>query len=278
MVTIKINQKEAAARAVKLWNKRGKTVFIAVFLFIVGLSYIFFFSSKYILPNGTKYELTAMDSVSELAPDKTVTLLRWDYSEKQKLMEIELETDNQSFDGINTYSYSAVSRNAGTKSLKTETIVSTDTMQVVHILNVPSNFKEISFRMVNSDGTGNIIKLYTNYLDVTHVDCIESRTETQYRIMRLQSDIKECEATIAELESENAELEKTNENIVKTNESLEADKRYQTDVQIAETDKKIQENLRTSENNVKKIEDNKVLQQEQLDIIASIEEKISQLK
>ena len=40
--------------------------------------------------------------------DRYITINRWQYSENQHLMEVDLTVDNKSYDGINKYKYSAV--------------------------------------------------------------------------------------------------------------------------------------------------------------------------
>ena len=74
---------------------------LACFVFA---GYLFFFSSRLILPGGISAEYTPIGTELEFpGQNKTVTVSRWEYSPEQHLMEVELLFDNRSFDGINTY-------------------------------------------------------------------------------------------------------------------------------------------------------------------------------
>lgn len=68
---------------------------LACFVFA---GYLFFFSSRLILPGGISAEYTPIGTELEFpGQNKTVTVSRWEYSPEQHLMEVELLFDNRSF-------------------------------------------------------------------------------------------------------------------------------------------------------------------------------------
>ena len=78
------------------------TFFAFLGLFILG-GYLFFFTSNMIIPTSTKYLFTPPGQVANFSPTRTVTLVRWNYSPEQKLMEIIVSMENNDYNGKDTY-------------------------------------------------------------------------------------------------------------------------------------------------------------------------------
>lgn len=67
--------------------------------------------------------------------DRYITINRWQYSENQHLMEVDLTVENKSYDGINKYKYSAVDLMGNV--LKCEAKIEEDNWIVLRISDIP---------------------------------------------------------------------------------------------------------------------------------------------
>lgn len=229
---------------------------LACFVFA---GYLFFFSSRLILPGGILAEYTPIGTELEFpGQNKTVTVSRWEYSPEQHLMEVELLFDNRSFDGINTYVFDAMVKNFSVEQQDVQVIISTPDLYVVHIP-VPEQFRAVSLRMlpdVPGITASSIVKIYTNPGDVTTVASIAPKTEIEYRRGLILSNIDELQEQIVQLQDSNAQLKKTIANVELKNEQLENEKRYSTEKEILDLNADINSNCAYIEQLNDQIEDN----------------------
>ena len=222
-------------------NRHIKNTVTSIFLIVVLAGYFLFFTSKSFLPYKQNLMETDIGKILQLEIGKNITLIRWDYSPDQHVMEIELLTENTTFDGADEYLYAAVDRQ--NQNLTANIIVADANMQVIHIENVPDNFSEISLRIKGTgDKDTNILRIYTNKDDVNIVDEIRPRTKPEYVIMRLENEIVLMEQRIESIENDNSELRDRIQNIEEANRNHELDKRYQTAEEIAQTNIRIRNN------------------------------------
>lgn len=206
-------------------------VFIAVFI----CGYAIFLSSKLWMPGGkdliTPTEIGSENSFNE----RTVKLIRWDYSVEQNICEVELDISDHKFDGVDTYQYIAYERNNG--NLEIKKVIDTPNYVVLHI-SMPKKWKEVSLRMMMPDGSidSDILKIYGTINSVTYVDDIEEMSELDYQIRRLTDNIVFYEREIDQMEEEIVEetqkINLMNENM----EQMEAKKQFQTEQEANETD------------------------------------------
>lgn len=139
-------------------NQESFSFIIVIFLLLGG--YLFFFTSTLWMPPSADASYLTKVGTEVAWDDRTVIINRWDYSEKQNEMEVEITVNNKSYDGNNKYSFSAVELR-GTM-LKTEVKVSDEDWIVVKIKELPNRWSDISLRM---DVNGKI-HLLLNYTQI----------------------------------------------------------------------------------------------------------------
>ena len=219
---------------------RGTFYFITVFfLFIAG--YLFFFTSNYWMPvtsSATAY--TAMGK--ELSWNgKGVTLTRWDFCEKDHVMEVEIDIRNLAYDGQNKYLFSAQSR--GGRQIAVTPVIEDGDWIILHLANIPERWSEILLRMDQkeySDQTAGGLKLFTNINDVNRVDRIETKDWAGYRKQRFENQIILYQDQIAEYQQENTKCQNQIAEIKTEITRLAGIKKYQTVDEQAQTDQSIE--------------------------------------
>ena len=209
-------------------KRSSNRLLIGVFVVFI-FSYFIFFTSLQWMPTAYKdINVTKLGSVIE-GNDRKITLLEWDYSERENKMEIVMDMQNMSVDGINDYEFIAVERNKG--NLNTKIVFEDTTMFVVEITEIPRKFAEISLRMEskNKDEEFIPIKLYTSKKDVSKVDSIPKKSSKEYSQAACDSRIKIAKDEIS------SELVKIKENkTIITNaeaqiEKIKQSEKFQTD-------------------------------------------------
>ncbi len=218
-------------------NRYNKYMIYIIFFFIVG--YGFFFSARFWYEDESEMvKATEMFTIKSWN-NRKIELVNWNYSEQQKVMEIQLSIENNSHDGIDTYHISALDRRKG--NIKTEVILNENNFWVVRLVNVPEKWSQILLKIAFEDDIYDSCKLYTNKYAVTKVDKIEDLTFNQYMTNRLDSLILKYQDMIEELNSsiEDEEIQIANYNL--DIENYNAKKEYQTARQKEETEKYIQQ-------------------------------------
>lgn len=255
------------------------SLFLFLGLFIFG-GYLFFFTSAKIIPTTTKYVFTPIGTVAKFSTTRNVTLVRWCYSPNQKLMEIILSTENNDYDGNDTYQSNCVVT-VGDKEYKATLtpIISESNYYVMHVKNVPDQFKTAALQIkIKDNASTDTVKLYTNRNDIAIMDNITAKTKQEYLIEQAQDSIAAYKTTITELQNQNTELQKQIANIQGNNQTLEEEKRYQTEKEIAETNKKIMRNNSEIKKLQESIKTNQSLITENEQKIQKATERIDDLK
>ncbi|QNM08300.1 coiled-coil domain-containing protein [Wansuia hejianensis] len=223
--------------------RHSKSKGIVVFLVLFLCGYGFFFSSNLWMPvSGNANKLTKFNQPMEFN-NRTVTLLRWDYSETEHKMEVELEVENPTFDGINTYEYCAI--DASNSKLNVVPILQDPDYVVLQLENVPKRWSEVSLRMglpeESEDATNTVIlRMYTNVRDVQRVNSLEPKSRNDYLIQRMDLQIAYYEEEIQALEQTIHEQEEYQKNAQEEIKRLTDNKKFQTEEEIEETDRLIQ--------------------------------------
>ncbi len=234
-----------------------KNNFIWIYLSIVLLIYILFFVSGNLFFSNIRTSATELNSTLNYQ-SRNITLLRWDYSEEQHLMEVELEVQNLAYDGINDYEFSCLFR-PETKVNITQ-IISEDDYIILQIEDVPINFNESSLRLTLPDSNADSLKFYTNSIAVNRVSNLYQKSLTEYMTDRLYRDISMYEENIAALDERSEESKKTIENILLSIQSDEENKKYKTAAEIEEIETLIsakEEDIKSEENLIKSYEKEK---------------------
>lgn len=201
--------------------------------------------------NYEKYKTTPFNEVMELNDKRKFTLLRWDYSEDQHLMELEMDVDNSDFTSDESLKFLAKTIPSGKAKIKT--VVNEDSYLVIQITNVPEDFKQISFRIALSE-SGNLLRMYSNINDINRVDKIETLTKDEYFYNRLNRNVVTYQADLKKYESEIQENEELIEKITEKNAELEINKEYMTESEKEEINQKILDNENLIANAEKEID------------------------
>lgn len=213
-------------------NKESIRFFIIIFFFVGG--YAFFFSSTYWMPASVDASYLTRLGTENTWNDRQITINRWDYSEEQSLMEVELSVENKSYDGKNTYDFSAVDLRGKRLIIKTQ--VADPDWIVLQIKEIPDKWSDISLRMEISGDNQERLKLYTNINDVNKVKSIEDLDRTGYLRKRFDSEITNYEKEAGKKKSE---IENLNQEIIEIKKEIDRvteAKMYQTDKQKQESD------------------------------------------
>ena len=157
-------------------NKESIRFFIIIFFFVGG--YAFFFSSMYWMPASVDASYLTKVGIENTWNNRHITITRWDYSEEQGVMEVELSVENKSYDGKNTYDFSAVDLRGRKLTIDTQ-VTDTDWI-VLQIKDIPNKWSDISLRMEVAGEDKERLKLYTNINDVNKVKRIKSLNRIGY--------------------------------------------------------------------------------------------------
>lgn len=237
---------DARANA-KIYERRNKKlrklntiVFPAIILFIA-IIYVIFFTSSYWMPQ--QFDDLSITKIGSIVSDnsRNVTLLDWSYSSEENTMEIYLEIDNQAYDGVDRYLWSAVDWYAG--DLNVVPIVEKNDFVVLQIQDPPQKISVISLRMNVPETAGiswNTVRLYGDPdQNISSVEKITELTESEYEIKRMQIHISNFTKEISDLESANEDLSEQINNLLNTIEETRQSEAYQTQAEIENTEQHI---------------------------------------
>lgn len=202
-------------------------------IIVIVSGYLFFFSSKWWMPVGSDVSFYTKPGEIQDWNDREITLIRWDYCENDRSMEIELDIKNNSFDGINKYVASATDINEG--FIDIAKVVEEPDWIIIKLSDVPKRWSEISLRLGMTEDDDEPCKIYTNIVKVNHVEKLGKSDITGYRIQRFEIEIEHYEKEISENILEIEKKKKLNESITQEIQRLEADKKYETEQQIIST-------------------------------------------
>lgn len=207
-----------------------------VYYFLCGRYLDFFTSRSWYPDNVSDYVRPTVMGRTVTFADRDFTLKRWEYSETQGLMEIELQMMNHSLDGIKKLYYEVMDIKCG--SLEVKVVHEENSLTVIRI-EVPEKWSQISFRVKLHEKDEEVLKYYTNREAVTKVEKIKDRTQKQYFVDRAEKDIEDLEQQISQSKEQIVKAEEcihtANENISE----LMAAKKYQTEEDQLVTDKAI---------------------------------------
>lgn len=247
---------------------------LKIFLCIFCGGYALFLTSNIWLPINT--EMIAATPLNKIQSwqNREVQILSWNYAKEQNEMEIIIELDNKSMDGIKNYSYQILDRKKG--YFEINPIVESNDLIVLRVTGIKKGWSELSLRITipteNTDNT-NILKLYTNKNEVAKVKSIQAKTENQYRLDRIDLKIVDYTLQIDTLSSENEKLKEQIANLEAGIREYKEKERYQTLEQINETERIIQAAQTDITNLQSDIEQNKNRTDEYAKRITKLEEE-----
>lgn len=255
--------------------KKNKNLFLGIFIFLFCGGYFLFFTSKtWLQTDSDLIRATALHKIQTFQ-ERDITVGRWDYSEKQHMMEIELDILNRSVDGIDTYKYNAIERTKG--NLKVETVVNKPDFVILRIYEVPVKWREVSVH-IQFDDNSEMLKIYTNKNAVTRIDKINDMTETEYRIAKVEGTISQYDTEISSLQKEQKEIQEKIDQLNINIKQLTDSKEYQTEKEQAETDQLISQSKTEIESAEKDLGDNNAEIEEYRERIEKANLQIQDLK
>ncbi len=258
-------------------SKKFKNSILIIFLVVFIGGYAVFFTSPLYMPTDTsEYKVTELNTPNTLDNEHTFTIVRWQYSEKQNRMEVELDIENTAYDGMTDYK---VLVRTDPSSRPTVTKVINDTsLLILQIDGIPKDFNIISLQIALPGDENNILRLYTNPDSVEKVDNLEILTRTEYQINRLVRNITTYQEQIQQFREEISNKQTRIANIEAQNKELNESRPFRTESEIQEIDNQIQNNKALIETENEAIEDLNAQILENQNRIKLTQEQISQLK
>ena len=223
-------------------KKKHKNVFAVLFITIFLSGYTLFFTSKIWMPTtGDAERLTRLNEDIQWE-NRTIKIIRWEYSENQQRMEVELDLSDRSFEGLEGYDHPAMETNAG--MLPVTPVLEDMDWIILQIDDVPKRFSEISLRIQEKDAgeeSGTMIRMYTNINDVDRVETLERKDRAEYLVEKYQLQVQGYQEEIKKINKRISESEKRIRNIEAEILQLQEKETYQTEKQIQETESVIED-------------------------------------
>ncbi|MCB5563254.1 hypothetical protein LIP72_13325 [Mediterraneibacter faecis] len=238
----------------KKLKRRNKRYFQRIMIALIAFYSIFFTSNIWLRSDYSNIDITPIGNVVT-GNNREVTLISWNYYSDDKKMEILLGISNTSYDGNDTYTWTAEDRATG--SLTVNPIIQTRNFVVLQLVNLPSQISVISLRMDNPDiKEFETLRIYGDpKRNITSVSSIQEKTENEYHVQQLQSEINIVTQNIENLQEEiNTNQEKI-QNLNYAIKEAENDLQYQTTSEIESTNQKIS-SLRSQKKGLADIIDN----------------------
>lgn len=238
----------------KKLKRRNKRYFQRIMIALIAFYSIFFTSNIWLSSDYSNIDITPIGNVVT-GNNREVTLISWNYCSDDKKMEILLGISNTSYDGNDTYTWTAEDRATG--SLTVNPIIQTRNFVVLQLVNLPSRISVISLRMDNPDiKEFETLRIYGDpKRNITSVSSIQEKTENEYHVQQLQSEINIVTQNIENLQEEiNTNQEKI-QNLNYAIKEAENDLQYQTTSEIESTNQKIS-SLRSQKKGLADIIDN----------------------
>jgi len=189
----------------KKLKRRNKRYFQRIMIALIAFYSIFFTSNIWLRSDYSNIDITPIGNVVT-GNNREVTLISWNYCSDDKKMEILLGISNTSYDGNDTYTWTAEDRATG--SLTVNPIIQTRNFVVLQLVNLPSRISVISLRMDNPDiKEFETLRIYGDpKRNITSVSSIQEKTENEYHVQQLQSEINIVTQNIENLQEEIREL------------------------------------------------------------------------
>lgn len=254
--------------------KSKKSYFLFLIIIIAIASYSCFFTST-LWHTKTESEMVYTELFETIESDSmNVTINRWVYSEEQHLMEVELEIIKDLY----TSNFTISARLEDGSKMPVETVLDEDYLMILHISDVPKDFKEIALQFHQEDKTGAFIVLYTNIYRIEKTEIIQKKTTIEYMRSRIELKIDSCQNKIQTIKETIIEKMKHIQTLEDGISSKTNSKRYLTADEIEKVDEEI-ENLETQISDTK--EEITELKQEIFEIentISNLSDQLSDFK
>lgn len=247
--------------------KNSKNKFFRIYLLVFVVGYIFFFTTPLWNEEEISSAATKLFEIQQYN-NREIYISRWDYSEEQKMMEVEICINNKSLDDADTYQYRAIDKKIN--EMEVEEVAGNKEFKIVRIKGVPKNWKQISLKMVLTGkeyDEKSVLNLFATVESVNKVNSIPDLSIKAYNQQRLENQMlfyaKEIKKGALDiLENKDSQVEYANKI-----QELQDDMKWQTQEEKGNTEKIIEQ----AENAISQLEkNNDDIQKE----IAGYQEKI----
>lgn len=218
--------------------KKSSNRFLVRFLIIFIVGYSLFFSSKVWLPR--TYEGVSVTPIGTTisANERNITINSWRYSDSQEMMEVILEIENLSIDGISEYKYQAFDKD---KEYEVEKVRGGNGFYVLRIYKVKNSWTELALRIdirpddKSKNGDFEKIKIYTNDKIVSKVSELTLKSLKEYKEESYTQQIKTLEKRMAKNRTKKEKYEYSIKTANEKIKELEGKSKYQTQKEQTET-------------------------------------------
>lgn len=270
--------KEANYKSKRKALNRSTNRFLYTFLAVFIGGYLIFFTSSLWLPN--TYVGVDVTPIGETVTvgDRNVTVDAWTFSKEQKLMEVMIEIENNSIDGIDQYEWTAKTKDG---KLPLTVIAADPAFVALHISDVPRDWTEVSLVMQLPRPVGRAskefepVQIYVNDKMIPAVSEITAKNLTTYKQQAYQSKIDAFKEQIRLLQRQVRETGHSIREADAKIDEIQSKMEYQTEREKEESNALIDELLAKKENltrekeeketEIKELQERIILQKQLLD-------------
>lgn len=224
-----------------------------VFLLVLIIGYLFFFTSNMTIPDKitSKEETTKINEVNEYMDGRSCQLLSATYDREQETMEVIVHLTNNTYDGVDSYYIAEKLNNGSTKNLVTREVLDDPLMTVIRISNLKPHYREMQLMIAPKLTSIDKVKdsqtafITLNKYNVTQGSINLNKTKQDYLAERLQTVLDSYQKEFNDLTRKDNDLEQQIENATKQNEDLEKNKLYMSSKEIDNANSQIADNEQT---------------------------------
>lgn len=233
---------------------------IIITLIVFAVIYMIFFTSKIYIKDPLEPATKIGSNLSYMMGNRNVTLVDATYDKKQKLLEIQLDLDNNSTDNIDDYYYVPNIRVGNSNKLTVREIYNKPMYTVIRVSNLKSSFREMKLfiaprvNSIDKIGDDEFIELTLNKNNIKFAP-ITNRSENDYLKERHTMLISDQKEKISKLEKEVSKMKDRLNSFDKVEKEFNANKDYLTDEEKASYKDRINSNNDEKEQLKQDIED-----------------------
>lgn len=208
--------------------------FILINIIVIFSLYTLFFTSNMFSEQQSPNFDTPLNEKINITETFSITIYEWSYNKNQNKMEVIISKENNNIGENVKPRYEAIT--ISQQKVNVKTIIDDEKMTVLHLENIPKNFKAISLRLI-IDKT--IKRIYKNNVNIQNKDNIREMSKKDYLLNNIENNIIKIENQIKDFEKEIEEYK--NNILIKQKEikNIEEDKKYQTKKEILTSEEKI---------------------------------------
>jgi len=231
-----------------LTRSRGKLTAIVVVIVLV-CAFGFFFSSKLWMPTSVSItgDVARSGEEMEYADGRKATFISATFSPDQKLIEIILQLENTTLDGVDAYYYAAKISGGNEEYPEVKEVFADPLMMVLRIETTKFDEIELYFAPktaamedISDSETGTLV---LNKHNVTEGKIDNNKTKNEYLKERIDIVIASYESKLARQNKQIAELVKEISELTKQNAELKDREKYLTPDEVSEAEILITENI-----------------------------------